>query len=131
MQIPETAMMPMAPVPPSHLHRKGSSFQGGTATTGACSGNCRSPLQKPGSKSGRPGSSLSVRGRCATSSIYPRDSYLQFLGSLITFPAQPADECFKHQSSPCSGSFIFLVDGGVLGYQLPQWAWFVRAIQEN
>ena len=49
----------------------------------------------------------------------------------MVFPALPADECFKHQSSPCSGSFIFLVDGGVLGYQLPQWAWFVRAIKKS
>ena len=93
MQIPETAIMPMAPVPPSHLHRKGSSFQGGTATTGACSGNCRSPMQKPGK-------ACLYEAGVPHRQIYPRDAYLQFPGSLMVFPALPADECFQHQSSP-------------------------------
>jgi hypothetical protein len=107
MQIPETAIMPMAPVPPSHLHRKGSSFQGGTATTGACSGNCRSPMQKPGK-------ACLYEAGVPHRQIYPRDAYLQFPGSLMVFPALPADECFKHQSSPYSGySFSLWMEGFV------------------
>ena len=79
MQIPETAIMPMALVPPSRLQRKESSFQGGTATN-------RRVLRKLQVTDAETGKSLSVRGRCATSSIYPRGPYLQFPGSSDGFP---------------------------------------------